>query len=50
MRRREFIAGAGSALVWPSAIQAQQQAPMVGFLHVGTPEESDHLAEAFRLG
>ena len=50
MRRREFIAGAGSALVWPSAIQAQQQVPTVGFLHVGTPESSGHLAEAFRLG
>jgi putative ABC transport system substrate-binding protein len=50
MRRREFITGAGSALAWSSAIQAQQQAPTVGFLFVGAPEKSGHLAEAFRLG
>ena len=50
MRRREFIAGAGSALACPSAIQAQQQAPTVGFLLVGVPEKSGHLAEAFRFG
>jgi tripartite-type tricarboxylate transporter receptor subunit TctC len=32
MRRREFIAGVGSAAAWPVAVRAQQAAaPMVGY-------------------
>ena len=33
MRRREFIAGLGSAAVWPMMASAQQTTvPMIGFL------------------
>jgi hypothetical protein len=33
IRRREFIAGLGSAAVWPVVARAQQAAvPLVGFL------------------
>jgi hypothetical protein len=32
MGRREFIAGLGSAAVWPVATRAQQRMPTVGLL------------------
>jgi len=44
MRRREFIAGIGSAAAWPVVVRAQQPAlPVVGFL--GATESSGRNAE-----
>jgi len=51
MRRREFIAGLGSAAAWPLAARAQQPAmPVVGYLSVGSPETSANFVAAFRNG
>ena len=48
MRRREFIAGVGSAAAWPLAARAQQALPVIGFLNSGLLEESNFLF--FRKG
>jgi putative ABC transport system substrate-binding protein len=52
MRRREFIAGLGSAaLASPLAARAQQQTmPMVGFLRSTSATGSAYLVKAFRQG
>ncbi len=51
MKRREFIAGVGSAAAWPVVAQAQQQrAPVIGFLHNGSPALWTHLVAAFDQG
>jgi putative tryptophan/tyrosine transport system substrate-binding protein len=51
MRRREFIAGLGSAAAWPLAAPAQQRAvPVIGYLYAGSAAPTSHLAEAFRKG
>jgi putative ABC transport system substrate-binding protein len=38
MRRRAFIAGLGSAAVWPLAAWAQHRTPVVGFLSFQAPD------------
>jgi putative ABC transport system substrate-binding protein len=51
LRRREFIAGLGSAAVWPLAARAQQpKTPVVGFLGLGSPEGEVRFVSAFRKG
>jgi putative tryptophan/tyrosine transport system substrate-binding protein len=51
MRRREFIAGVGSAAGWPFVARAQQGAlPTVGYLEPFLPEASESYRTAFRKG
>jgi putative ABC transport system substrate-binding protein len=52
MRRREFISLFGSAIAcWPLAARAQQPAmPVVGFLHLTSPEPNRENLVAFRRG
>jgi putative tryptophan/tyrosine transport system substrate-binding protein len=51
VRRREFIAGLGSAAAWPLVAGAQQAGmPVIGRLSLGTPEESAKYRPAFHKG
>ena len=51
MRRRDFIAGLGSAAAWPHAAYAQQPAlPVVGFVDGGSADGSAIYSAAFRNG
>lgn len=49
MRRRDFIAGLGSAAAWPAVVQAQQRrVPVIGYLSSLT--EGERNSAAFRQG
>jgi putative tryptophan/tyrosine transport system substrate-binding protein len=52
VKRREFIAGLGSAAAWPLVARAQQPVvPVVGYLSNGSPErDTPSVAAAFRKG
>ena len=52
MRRRDFIAGLGSAAAtWPAVARAQQSAvPVIGFLGVGTLETTGEVLKAVHRG
>jgi putative ABC transport system substrate-binding protein len=50
VKRRAFIAGVGSAAVWPFVARAQQNAPLVGFLNSASPDTYRFNADSFREG
>jgi putative ABC transport system substrate-binding protein len=51
MRRRDFISFVGSAATWPLTARAQQAAmPVIGFLHLTSPETNRENLANFRLG
>jgi putative tryptophan/tyrosine transport system substrate-binding protein len=51
VKRREFIAGLGSAVAWPLAAYSQQLAlPVIGLVGAGAPDASAGFGAAFRKG
>ena len=51
MRRRDFVAGVGSAAAWPAVARAQQAAmPVIGFLQSQSPNLYTNALAAFRQG
>ena len=51
IKRRQFIAGLGSAAAWPVVARAQQAAmPVIGFVHISSAETSAGSVAAFRKG
>jgi putative ABC transport system substrate-binding protein len=51
MKRREFITLLDGTAAWPLAASAQQlNVPLVGFLHLGSPQARTQRLAAFRQG
>jgi hypothetical protein len=51
MRRRHFIAGLASAVVWPVVARAQQSGmPVVGLINGGSADAFAGIVTAFRKG
>jgi putative tryptophan/tyrosine transport system substrate-binding protein len=51
MKRREFLAGLGSAAVWPVAARAQQPTPpVVAYVNPGSADAGAGNIAAFRKG
>jgi putative ABC transport system substrate-binding protein len=51
MKRRTFVTCLGSAVAaWPLAAPQQANMRAIGYLYIGAPEPSAHLAAAFRAG
>ena len=50
MRRREIIAGIGSAAALPNAARAQQSVPIIGVLGSSKAGDYDAMIAAFRKG
>ena len=51
MRRRDFITIlGGTSLAWPLAAPAQPAIPVIGFLHLGSPEANGWDAAELRQG
>jgi putative tryptophan/tyrosine transport system substrate-binding protein len=51
VKRREFIAGLGSAAAWPAVVRAQQRAlPVIGFIGSSSPDPYAYLMRAFHQG
>ena len=50
MRRRDFIAGLGSAAAWPVVARGQSQTPVIGFLGILTPDRYVERLVGFRDG
>src|SRR5262249_31255183 len=51
VKRCDFIMLlSGAVAAWPLAARAQQAVPVLGFMSARSPEDSEHLVEAFRRG